>query len=40
MQPLVIGLLYHPWMIDGDDCGPISELMSGKGTEVFDETMS
>jgi hypothetical protein len=27
---LFIGLLYQPWMIDGDDCGAISG-MSGRG---------
>jgi hypothetical protein len=21
-----IGLLYHPWMIDGDDCGAVSRM--------------
>jgi hypothetical protein len=30
LRPL-IGLLYQPWMTDGDDCGAISGWMSGKG---------
>jgi hypothetical protein len=28
MRP-IIGLIYQPWMIDGDDCGSISGV-SGK----------
>jgi hypothetical protein len=24
LRPL-IGLLYHPWMVDGDDCGAVGK---------------
>jgi hypothetical protein len=27
------GLVYQPWMIDGDDCGAIGGMMSGRGIQ-------
>jgi hypothetical protein len=30
-----IGELYHPWMIDGDDCGVISEMNEWQGKPKY-----
>jgi hypothetical protein len=30
-----IGLLYQPWMIDGDDCGAISSISEWQGKPKY-----
>jgi hypothetical protein len=33
-----IGLLYQPWIIDGDDCGAVSGMNEWQGKPEFSET--
>jgi hypothetical protein len=36
---LFLGLLYPPWMVDGDDCGAISGMNERQGKlKYFEET--
>jgi hypothetical protein len=32
-----IGILYQPWMIDGDDCGAISGMNEWQGKPKYSE---
>jgi hypothetical protein len=30
-----IGLLYQPWMVDGDDCGAVSGMNEWQGKQMY-----
>jgi hypothetical protein len=34
LKPLLV-LLYQPWMMDGDDCGAISEMNEWQGKTMY-----